>query len=151
MESGFEQYEVSNFSRPGHHCRHNLIYWSDGEYLGLGASAHSHLNGTRFANCFDPQDYIQRISTEGLAVVETEHLTPEKKAREAIAFGLRRAAGLDLQYILNRYSVQLPQSFYSTLEDLQCQDLLAFSSDRIRLTPKGLLMADNLAAALLCQ
>jgi len=149
MEREFEQYEVSNFSRPGYHCRHNLIYWSDGEYLGLGASAHSHLNGTRFANCFDPQEYIHCILTEGCAVAETEHLTPDKKAREAIAFGLRREAGFNLQEILNRYRVQLPQTFYKTLEVLQSQGLLAFSADTLKPTPKGLLVADQLAATIL--
>jgi oxygen-independent coproporphyrinogen-3 oxidase len=149
VERGFEQYEVSNFSRPGYHCRHNLIYWSDGEYLGLGASAHSHLNGRRFANCFDPQEYIHRISTEGCAVVETEHLTPEKKAMEAIVFGLRRTAGFNLQDILNRYNVQLPQDFYQTLRDFQSHGLLVFSSDSLKPTPKGLLLADQLAATIL--
>ncbi|MCI0529334.1 MAG: radical SAM family heme chaperone HemW [Nitrospira sp.] len=149
MERGFEQYEVSNFSKPSYHCRHNLIYWSDEEYLGLGASAHSHLNGRRFANCFDPQAYIHHISIEGCAVVETEHLTPEKKAREAIAFGLRRTAGFNLQEILNRYRVQPPQDFYQTLQDLQSQGLLAFSADTLKPTPKGLLVSDHLATTLL--
>jgi oxygen-independent coproporphyrinogen-3 oxidase len=151
IEKGFEQYEISNFSKPGYHCRHNLIYWSDGEYLGLGASAHSHLNGTRFANCFDPQEYIHRILANGNAVTETEHLTPDKKAREAVAFGLRRTAGFDLQETLNRYQVQLPQDFYQTLETLQSQGLLSFSSNSLRLTPKGLLLTDQLAASLLSE
>ncbi len=149
MERGFEQYEVSNFSRSGYYCRHNLIYWSDGEYLGLGASAHSHLNRTRFANCFDPQEYIHRISAEGYAVAEIEHLPPVKKAREAIAFGLRKASGFNLQEILRRYHVQLPQDFYQALEGLQSQGLLAFSSDTLKLTSKGLLLADELAATLM--
>jgi oxygen-independent coproporphyrinogen-3 oxidase len=149
IEKGFDQYEVSNFSRPGYHCRHNLIYWGDGESLGLGASAHSHLNGRRFSNCFDPQEYIRQISTNRTAVDEIEHLTPDKKAREAIAFGLRMAAGINLQDILNRYSVQLPQAFYRTLHDLQSQDLLSFSLDTLKPTLKGLLVADQLAGTIL--
>jgi len=148
-ENGFEQYEVSNFSRPGYHCKQNLSYWSDREYLGLGASAHSHLNGMRFANCYDPQEYIHRISTSGNAVTELEHLSPEKKAREATAIGLRRTAGFSLQTILQRYGVDLPQAFYKTLEDLQAQGLLTFSSKNLRLTSEGLLLADELAATLL--
>jgi oxygen-independent coproporphyrinogen-3 oxidase len=147
--NGFEQYEVSNFSRPDYHCRHNLPYWSDGEYIGLGASAHSHLNGRRFANCFDPQGYIQHVSADGHAVAEIEQLSPEKKAREAIAIGLRRTAGFNLQDILDRYHVELSQAFYRTLHDLRSQDLITFSSESIRLTPKGLLLADELAATLI--
>jgi oxygen-independent coproporphyrinogen-3 oxidase len=148
-ERNFDQYEISNFSKPGYQCRHNLIYWSDGDYLGLGASAHSHMNGRRFANCFDPQEYIHRIGGNGTAVVEMEHLTSEKKAREALAFGLRRTAGSNLQETLNRYHVQLPQDFYQTLENLQSHGLLTFSSDTLKLTPKGLMVADELAATIL--
>ena len=148
-ERDFDQYEISNFSKPGYQCRHNLIYWSDGDYLGLGASAHSHMNGRRFANCFDPQEYIHRISSDGHAVAEIEHLTPEKKAREAIAFGLRRTAGSNLQETLSRYHAQLPQDFYQTLENLQSHGLLTFFSDTLKLTPKGLMVADELAATIL--
>jgi oxygen-independent coproporphyrinogen-3 oxidase len=149
LENGFNQYEISNYARPGYHSRHNLTYWTDGDYLGLGASAHSHLNGKRFANCFDPQDYIQRILQDGTAVAETEHLTPEQKAREAMAFGLRRTAGFNLQTILQRYGVDFPQAFYNTLEDLQAQGLLTSSNKNIRLTSESLLLADELASTLI--
>jgi len=149
IEGGFEQYEISNFSRPGYHCRHNLSYWSEGEYLGLGASAHSHIKDTRFSNSFDPQEYIQRISATGSAIAETEYLAPEKKAREAIALGLRRTAGFNLQEILNHYRVQLPKTFYKTLGDLHSQGLVAFSPESLRLTSKGLLLADELAATVM--
>jgi oxygen-independent coproporphyrinogen-3 oxidase len=149
QSSGFEQYEISNFAKPGYPCSHNLSYWSDGEYLGLGASAHSHLGGRRFSNCFDPQEYVYRISRNASAVVETEHLTPEKKAREAIALGLRRTAGLNLKDILDRYHVQLPRTFYKTLEDLQSHGLISVFSGCLKLTSKGILLADELAATVM--
>ena len=149
-QNGYAQYEISNFAKPGYESRHNLIYWTDGDYLGLGASAHSHLNGRRLANCFDPQEYVHRIFTEDNAVIETEHLTPEEKVREAIAFGLRRTNGLNLQTIIQHYKIDPPQFFYKKLSDLQAQGLLTFSSDKkLRLTSKGLLVADELAATLM--
>lgn len=149
LEHGFEQYEISNFAKPGYPCRHNLTYWSDGKYLGLGASAHSHLNGRRFSNCFDPQEYIQRVMTTGHAICEIEELPPDRKAQEAIAFGLRKPAGVNLQEILNRYCIQLPQAFYTVFKNLQAQGLVTFSSENLRLTPKGFLLADELASAVL--
>lgn len=83
-DRGFAQYEISNFARPGGESRHNLLYWTGGEYVGLGPAAHSHWCGTRRGNTATlPEWHVEFEET----------LPPERKARETLVFGLRRTAG----------------------------------------------------------
>ncbi|MGH7256172.1 MAG: radical SAM family heme chaperone HemW, partial [Nitrospirales bacterium] len=86
---GFEHYELSNFCRPGYACRHNLHYWNDDDYLGLGPSAQSYLGGCRFGNPADLEAYHRALRNGRLPSDEGEPLTVEQRRRERLIFGLR--------------------------------------------------------------
>ncbi len=146
---GFEHYEVSNFARPGHQCLHNCSYWNDEAYLGLGAGAHSHFKGSRFANCRDPLEYVSRVEAKGKALAEHEVLSAQEKAREALALGLRNISGVSLQKVLKRYLVSLAPSFYAQVDKLKSLGLLSLKNDRLCLTQEGLLLADEVAFGIL--
>ena len=93
-EYGFEQYEVSNFAKPGFASQHNINYWQGGSYIGLGVGAHGYLNGQRYWNTGKLQDYFERIAQEGKAVQGHEDLSEETKVMEKVLFGLRMNQGV---------------------------------------------------------
>src|SRR5439155_4139279 len=90
---GFEQYEISNFARPGHRSRHNLKYWTDEEYLGFGPSAHSYAAGRRWSNAADLRAYLK---SAGRAARQEDSQPAAGRAAEALFAGLRLAEGVDL-------------------------------------------------------
>ncbi len=93
-EGGFEHYEISNFATPGEECRHNLLYWSGGEYLGLGPAAHSHWGGARWGNPPDLDAWASALEAGRSPRAFEERLEPAARARETLVFGLRRLAGV---------------------------------------------------------
>lgn len=90
--AGFGHYEISNFAKPGFECAHNLLYWTGGEYIGVGPAAHSHWKGMRRANAADLDDYCAR----GPRREFEEFLDPAAKARETLVMGLRLVGGVDV-------------------------------------------------------
>jgi len=141
--AGYWQYEISNVSRPGRECRHNLKYWTDGEWLGFGPGAHSTLAGARWRNVSGTDDYVSRVAA-GLAV-ETERrtLTPEERWQEAVITGLRLQAGLSMRAVAGTYGVDLDARFGGDLERFQEAGLAVRDGDRLRLTRRGMLVANE--------
>lgn len=92
--AGFEWEEVSNWARPGHRCRHNQLYWAQGDYRGIGSSAHSHQSGTRWWNVRTPDRYVRSVESGQPAVAGAEHLDPGRRAVEALMLSLRTPAGV---------------------------------------------------------
>jgi oxygen-independent coproporphyrinogen-3 oxidase len=148
-ERGYLQYEASNFARPGYTCRHNLGYWADREWLGLGSSAHSYLNGQRFSNVESLDEYHRRVSETGVAVSEREPAESDLRLREAIAFGLRTTAGVGLADLSVRYQTEIAARFQEPIERLSRQGLLLLENGILRPTRIGLAFADDLAMAFL--
>lgn len=144
--AGYVRYELSNYARPGFACRHNLLYWTDGEYLGLGPSAQSYLNGCRFGNVEDLGAYHRLIEAGRVPVETVERLSPRQRAREAIVFGLRLIEGID-QDLLRRDADR--QHLARTIERLIGEDLLESRAEKIRLTERGRRVADSIAVELL--
>jgi oxygen-independent coproporphyrinogen-3 oxidase len=93
--SGLPWYEISNWSRQGHECRHNQNYWRQGEYLGVGGAAHSHLNGRRFWNIRTPERYMVAIASGHSAVAGEERLEPDQRLLEALELAVRTREGVD--------------------------------------------------------
>lgn len=139
--AGFTRYEISNYAKPGYASRHNLLYWTGGEYLGLGPSAQSYLNGTRFGKMADLESYMKALNDDRLPIVDKITLSILERQRDALVFGLRLLGGV-------------PRLTCRTAErDLQVdtllnQGLLASDHDRLWLTPLGRRYADTVAAAL---
>ncbi|MFM7840994.1 MAG: coproporphyrinogen III oxidase, partial [Nitrospira sp.] len=141
--AGFTRYEISNYTRPGFACRHNLLYWQGQDYLGLGPSAQSYLDGQRFGNVDDLPSYCEAIETDRLPSTGFATLSPEQRQRERLVFGLRLVEGLDLAL--------LPQGTEHTQsrERLIRQGLLEERSGRIKLTEAGRHYADSVAVELI--
>ncbi len=97
--AGFSWYEISNWARPGHECRHNLVYWSLGSYRGIGAAAHSHDRGARWWNLRTPERYIEAVRAGRSPVAANEVLSVEQRILEAVALGLRTRAGIPLSWV----------------------------------------------------
>ena len=147
--SGYLQYEVSNFARPGCACRHNLGYWTDREWLGLGPSAHSYLDGERFWNADSLEEYHDRLMHKNLPVTDRETGDAELRWREAIVFGLRSVEGVKLKSLASRYGVVPGDHFRDSLDRLLDGGWLELDDDILRPTRAGLAVADELAMAFL--
>ena len=134
---GFSQYEVSNFACKGFECRHNLNYWDNGEYLGLGPSAASYIDGVRSRNAARLGDYIKRVKANKSVIVFKEKLSKEKARREAAAVKVRTASGIDFDPI-----------FSSEITALSKRGLVEHcrKNKGIRLTKKGFLFCDEVSA-----
>ena len=146
--AGFEQYEISNFARPGFRCRHNLVYWQHQEYLGLGAGAHSFLDGQRFYNELLPASYLRAIRERGTAVAGGETLSPELLRSERLMLGLRMRAGLDLQTVRELLGIE-DCAASDRVTRLLDAGFLGVNEGRLQVTERGLLVANELIVQLL--
>lgn len=144
---GFEHYEISNFARPGHRSRHNLKYWTDGEYLGLGPSAHSYVGGERWSNPADLAEYLGREEGRPRRIADPQ--PPAVRGFEALAAGLRLDRGVDLGLLARRYGPGLPSAGDPILARLAEAGLLLVLADRIRLTRRGRLLSNEVLERLL--
>ena len=140
--AGFTRYEISNYARPGYACCHNLLYWTDGDYLGLGPSAQSYVGGSRFGNIADLNSYTARLQGNQLPVIDRRLLTLEEQQRDALIFGLRLLTGVP-----HTVAGEVPGQ-RDTLTHLTTRGLIVQENDRIRLTPLGRRFADIVAADL---
>ncbi len=146
--SGFEQYEISNFCRPGHYSRHNSNYWKQEPYLGIGPSAHSYDGSNRYFNVKNNALYVKSLA-EGRLPVESEHLTSENKINEYILTRLRTTWGCDLQFLQDSLNDDLLARRGSYI-DLHLHDgLLTLTNRVLRLTRKGKLLADKITEDLM--
>jgi oxygen-independent coproporphyrinogen-3 oxidase len=92
--AGLEWYEISNWSRPGHECRHNLLYWTMGEYQGIGCASHSHRAGRRFWNLRTPDRYIEAVASSSTVEAADERLDPDARTLEGLQLSLRTRDGV---------------------------------------------------------
>jgi len=141
--AGFEQYEISNFARPGRRCRHNSIYWRNQPYLGFGLSAASYLDGVRWTNCADWDAYASAAPTGQIPRQSQEKLAPQQALAEEIMLGLRTAEGVSLAELADRYGIDASRIYSSTVDFLRQEGLIQTSPDRIHLTRRGKLLANS--------
>ena len=147
--AGYFQYEVSNFARPSHACRHNQGYWTDREWLGLGPSAHSYLDGARFSTVASLEEYHRLVSAARLPIAEREPGTPDLRLREAMAFGFRMVAGVACAPLRERYGLDPIERFREPIERQTSDRWMILDGEVLRPSDDGLLLADELAAAFL--
>ncbi|MGK5087061.1 radical SAM family heme chaperone HemW [Bdellovibrionota bacterium FG-2] len=143
---GFEHYEISNFARPGRRARHNLVYWTGGSYLGLGPSAHSYdaQAKKRWKNISSLHKYCELLQNQTSCIEWSETLTPEQLRLEQWMLGLRLDLGVPRAWLTSPNQI-------SKAEALTVNGLLEIhpaNSERIRLTPKGLALSDQVIAQL---
>jgi oxygen-independent coproporphyrinogen-3 oxidase len=143
-EAGYAHYEISNFARAGRWARHNLKYWTDGEWLAFGCGAHSTLDGVRWKNAPAISAYADALESDGApAIVERRELTPAERFEEAMFMGLRLVKGVDLGEIRSRYGVDVWHSYRERLGPFVEAGLLVREGPRLRLTPRGLLLSND--------
>lgn len=135
---GYARYEISNFAKPGFESRHNLSYWQDVPYLGVGAAAHSYLEGQRYENVREIPAYIEGIRT-GKGVRRQEETMTREIAMEEFAFlALRTARGIDRARFERRFGVPLEAVYADAIAKLKRQGLLEADEAGIHLTPLGM-------------
>ncbi|HHV63177.1 MAG TPA: radical SAM family heme chaperone HemW [Firmicutes bacterium] len=150
-ERGYEHYEISNFALPGHSCLHNITYWRNEAYLGLGAGAHSHFDGKRYSNVLLPGDYVTRIEGGLSPVAEVEQVTVETEKRDTVILGLRMLRGVLDSEFYARFGIHLREAFGPEILELSNQGLLRVNEDGdninnidiIALTRRGLFLANE--------
>ena len=142
-DAGYSQYEISNFSKPGMESQHNINYWNNGEYLGVGAGASSYLNGERSKNINLPSIYIREIETKASAVDTRERLEPLQAMGETLMLGLRLLKGVSIDVFENRFQVSFQKVYGKVVESLLNQELITLNENRIALSRKGLFLADS--------
>jgi oxygen-independent coproporphyrinogen-3 oxidase len=144
--AGYEQYEISNVAQPGRRSRHNLKYWTDGEWLGFGCGAHSTCGGVRWKNVSATEDYIDRL-TRGLAPGADAHrMADSERMGDALFMGLRLSDGVDERLIQRRYGVDIWERYGADLQPYVDGGLLMRQDKRMWLTRRGMLLAHEVMA-----
>jgi oxygen-independent coproporphyrinogen-3 oxidase len=139
--AGLDQYEISNVARRGRRARHNLKYWTDGEWLGFGCGAHSTRGGARWKNVASTEEYIARVQAGDDPAIEKRQLPPAEQLGDALFTGLRLSQGLDLAEIDRRYGVNVWQRYAADLEPFIEAGCLIREETTLRLTRQGMLLA----------
>jgi oxygen-independent coproporphyrinogen-3 oxidase len=144
--AGYAQYEISNVARDGHFSRHNVKYWQGGEWRGFGCGAHSTVAGVRWKNISATADYITRVDAGTSVAADTQTLTARERFEESLFTGLRLSAGISRRNIVARHGVD-PWARYGAMLAPFVQDgLMWMADDRIGLTRRGMLVANELLA-----
>jgi oxygen-independent coproporphyrinogen-3 oxidase len=146
---GFVHYEISNFARPGRFCAHNRVYWRNGAYVGIGNSAVSHRKGARLANERDARAYVEAIGKRGKAIASVEALPPDRKLREHAYLALRTARGIVRDRFRSGLGADPFELFAPEIERLSALGLLEASPSRVRLSGRGVALADRIAVEFL--
>ena len=137
-EAGYQRYEISNYALPGYESKHNLSYWQDVDYLGLGSGAHSYWQGTRYENPRGIDDYISVLEAGRLPATLEEQVDRQAHMEEYCFLGLRTAAGIDKNLFQQKFGVDLFTVYGRTIEKLVAQDLLQHTASGIALTTLGM-------------
>ena len=154
--AGYHQYEISNVSRPQRESLHNLKYWQDGEWLGFGCGAHSTRRGVRWRNVSSTEEYVARLepplgqTSNGLrlsTIAERRALDREQRLEEALFTGLRLSHGVDLRQYGDRYGIDVWGRYGSALESFVSDGLVLVEGNRLRLSRKGMLLANEVLQA----
>jgi len=142
--AGYEQYEISNVARPGRESRHNLKYWTDGEWLGFGCGAHSTRRAVRWKNLSSTTEYIAAVVSGGQTAVDRRELTEREALEEALFTGLRLVGGVDVDTVRTRYRADIWTLYGEGLERFREAGLLIYDGRLLRLSRAGMLLANEI-------
>lgn len=147
--AGYENYEISNWSLPGHQCAHNLTYWWNLPYIGMGAGAHSFFAGQRFSDVLDPQEYIRLLKAGQRPVAESATVTRSQEMTETSFLGLRTAMGLHLPTFEERFGESFAHFVGERLRPVEEANLLTHEHDWLYLSERGRLLGNEVFFRLL--
>jgi len=147
--AGLQRYEISNYARPGLHSRHNVNYWRSGDYLGLGAGAHSYkrnadgVTGRRWSDEKNPRRYMSLVAESNHGVIDWEQIDFHKAAGEFMFLGLRMTAGISIEAFHARFG-KSPREFYPRIQTWLDGEFLEETKGHLRLTQKGMMLANSI-------
>ena len=142
--AGFEHYEISNFSKPSFESRHNLMYWDNAEYYGIGAGASGYVDGVRYKNHGPIRHYLSAVE-EGNARITEEHLSQKEQMEEEMFLGLRKKSGVSMARFEEKFGRSFDGLYGEIVKDLVQQGLMQIDGDRVRMTKRGLFLGDTVA------
>ena len=148
-DHGYEQYEISNFARPGSRSRHNLKYWSDEPYGGFGLGAHAYLGGRRRSNRRELDDYLREVEAGEDPLEWEDPWDPRRRLAEALILGLRLVEGVDLDSLGERYGTNVVALFEPAWDRAWAAGMIEWHGSRVALTPSGRLCSNELFAELI--
>lgn len=143
-QAGFEHYEISNFSKPGFESRHNLMYWDNAEYYGIGAGASGYVNGVRYKNHGPIRHYLSAVE-EGNACITEDHLSQKEQMEEEMFLGLRKKSGVSMARFEEKFGQSFAGLYGEIVRDLVQQGLMQIEGDHVRMTKRGLFLGDTVA------
>lgn len=134
---GLHQYEISNFAKPGHESRHNLLYWDNEEYIGVGAGAHGYVNGVRYSNHGPLKKYMEPLESGERPVLDATQVSVKEQMEEEMFLGLRKTAGVDIAHFEEKFGAPLETVYGEILQNEKAKGNLAVEQGRVKLTHKG--------------
>ena len=143
-KAGFEHYEISNFSKTGFESRHNLMYWDNAEYYGIGAGASGYVDGVRYKNHGPIRHYLKAVE-EGSARINEEHLSQREQMEEEMFLGLRKKSGVSMARFEEKFERSFQELYGEIVKDLIRQGLMQLDDDRVRMTKRGFFLGDTVA------
>ena len=149
QSAGYINYEISNWALPGHHSRHNLTYWQNLPYIGMGAGAYSSFGGRRFSNVREPLEYIKLLKIQQLPEAESEIVGHEQQMSETAFLALRTAMGLHLPTFQERFAQSFAQFASDRLKLVEKARLLEQAGEWLRLSKRGRLLGNEVFLRLL--
>lgn len=142
--AGFVHYEISNFSKQGFESRHNLMYWDNAEYYGIGAGASGYVDGVRYKNHGPIRHYLKAVE-EGSARINEEHLSQREQMEEEMFLGLRKKSGVSMVRFEEKFERSFQELYGDIVKDLIQQGLMQLDGDHVRMTKRGLFLGDTVA------
>jgi oxygen-independent coproporphyrinogen-3 oxidase len=146
-DQGYEQYEISNFARPGRRSRHNLKYWRRREVLGFGVASHSFDGRNRYANVSNLSAYLRCVDGGESAVEWRQHVLPAQALEETLFLGLRLVEGVDWADLLAGYDASELAGYEASLREMSRTGLIEWHDSKVRLTPQGMLLSNEVFQA----
>lgn len=153
QNAGYERYEISNYAKPGYACLHNQVYWTGGEYLGLGLGAASYWKGARFSNTPDMEEYMENCSRARITENRKEIVTATQKSRmeEYMFLGLRMIRGVSIREFERRFGIPMNRVYGTVIRSYIGQGLLKIEQDRLMLTERGIDVSNSVMADFLLE
>lgn len=153
QNAGYERYEISNYAKPGYACLHNQVYWTGGEYLGLGLGAASYWKGARFSNTPDMEEYMENCSRARITENRKEIVTATQKSQmeEYMFLGLRMIRGVSIREFERRFGIPMNRIYGTVIRSYIGQGLLKIEQDRLMLTERGIDVSNSVMADFLLE
>ena len=136
-KQGYNQYEISNFAKEGKESKHNLIYWDNDEYIGLGAGAHGYANSIRYSNHGPLKKYMNMIEQNEKPIMMQKEVTSIEKMEEEMFLGLRKNAGVSIDRFNHRYSQSIQKVYGKEIEELKQKGFIIIENGHVKLTRRG--------------